>query len=96
VHVISPKKLRDFWARHPDAESPLRSWLRVTKRAEWQSFADLREEFPSADQVGRFTVFNIGGNKYRLIAGIHYNRQKVYVRHILTHPDYDKGKWKSG
>ncbi len=96
MHVISPKKLRDFWARHPDAESPLRSWLRVTKRAEWQSFADLREEFPSADQVGRFTVFNIGGNKYRLIAGIHYNRQKVYVRHILTHPDYDKGKWKSG
>lgn len=96
MHVISRKKQRDFWARHPDADSPLRSWFAVTKRAEWWSFANVRDDFPCADQVGRFTVFNIGRNKQRLIAVIRYNRQKVYIRHILTHPDYDKGKWKSG
>ena len=51
--------------------------------------------FTCADKVGKFTVFNIGGNKARLIAAIHYNRRKVYIRHILTHSDYDKETWKS-
>ena len=55
---------------------------------------DLRTAFPSADQVGRLTVFNIGGNKARLIAAIHYNRCKVYIRAVLTHQEYDEGKWK--
>ncbi|MBI3270723.1 MAG: type II toxin-antitoxin system HigB family toxin [Planctomycetes bacterium] len=54
----------------------------------------MRRAFPSADQVGQCTVFNIGGNKYRLIVVIHFNRGKVFVRHVLTHPDYDRGKWK--
>ncbi|MEH2048916.1 type II toxin-antitoxin system HigB family toxin [Nostoc sp.] len=65
------------------------------------SFVELREMFPSADQVGKLTVFNIGGNKVRLIAAIHYNRQKVYIRAVLTHSEYDvriasrrEGKWK--
>jgi len=57
------------------------------------SFAELRRVFSSADQVGKFTIFNIGGNKYRLIAAIHYNRKKVYIRHILTHAEYDLGRW---
>jgi len=95
MHVISPKKLREFWAVHLDAETPLRAWLSVAKAADWGSFADLRRVFPSADQVGRLTVFNIGGNKYRLIAVIHFNRGKVYIRHVLTHPEYDRGKWKA-
>lgn len=94
MHVISPKKLREFWAVHPDAESPLRSWLTAAKAAWWESFADVRRGFPSADQVGLCTVFNIGGNKYRLIVVIHFNRGKVFVRHVLTHPEYDRGKWK--
>jgi mRNA interferase HigB len=58
------------------------------------SFAELRETFPSADMVGDLTVFNIGGNKYRLIASIHFKRHKVYVRHVLTHAEYDQGDWK--
>ena len=62
--------------------------------AEWESFADVRETRADADQVGKFTVFDIGGNKYRLIAVIHFNRGMVYVRHVLTHAEYDKGKWK--
>lgn len=95
MHVISEKKLREFWAEHDDAEKPLRSWHRVAEDAEWTKFADVRETYPSADQVGKFTVFNIGGNKYRLIAAIHFNRGKIYIRHVLTHEEYDKGTWKN-
>ena len=59
----------------------------------WKKFADVRQFFGSADQVGKFVVFNIAGNKYRLIVVIHYDRQRCYVRHILTHKEYDPGKW---
>ena len=57
-------------------------------------FAELRETFPSADMVDDLTIFNVGGNKYRLIAAIPFNRRRVYVRHVLTHADYDRGEWK--
>jgi mRNA interferase HigB len=96
MHVITEKKLRGFWASHADAETALRAWHREAEWADWTKFADVRERFPSADLVGRFTVFNVGGNKYRLVAAIHYNRGKVYVRHVLTHAEYDKGGWKRG
>jgi mRNA interferase HigB len=94
MHVISEKKLREFWAAWPEAEIPLRAWLRVAEQAVWEKFADVRETYASADQVGRCTVFNIGGNKFRLIVVIHFNRGKVYVRHVLTHEDYDRGLWR--
>lgn len=94
MHVISKKALHDFWAVHGDAESPLRAWHGNVKQSTWKNFADVRSSYPNADQVGKFTVFNIGGNKYRLIAVIHFNREKVYVRHVLTHRAYDKGDWK--
>ena len=64
------------------------------KRRNFTSFADLRTIFPAADQVGKLTVFNIGGNKVRLIAALHYNRQRVYIRAVLTHQEYNEGKWK--
>ena len=57
-------------------------------------FNNLRETFASADYVDGLTVFNIGGNKYRLIAVIHYNRRKVFIRALLTHAEYDRGHWK--
>ncbi|MDL1976190.1 MAG: type II toxin-antitoxin system HigB family toxin [Deltaproteobacteria bacterium] len=60
----------------------------------YRSFVELSADFPNADQVEKLTVFNIGGNKARLIAAIHYNRQKVYIRTVLTHDEYDKGRWK--
>lgn len=94
VHVISKKKLRDFWGEHPRAKAALEAWYQVAKSAEWESFSDVRGTFNAADQVGRFTVFDIGGNKYRLIAVIHFNRGKVCVRDVLTHAEYDEGKWK--
>jgi mRNA interferase HigB len=96
MHVISKKRLREFWEERPRAQAPLEAWYQVTKNAEWKTFADVHETFNTADQVGKFTVFDIGGNKFRLIAVIHFNRGKVFVRHVLTHAEYDEGKWKDG
>lgn len=97
--MISLKRLREFWKRHPDAEEPLRAWYRTVLGAEWQSLRDARATYPHADGVEALsgetlTVFNIGGNKYRLIARIRYEYQLVNVRTVLTHAEYDKGKWK--
>ncbi len=64
------------------------------KKSDFAGFSELRNPFPTADKVGDLIVFNIGGNKYRLIASIHFNRSKVYIRHVLTHPEYDSGAWK--
>ena len=94
MHIISEKKLREFWEARPVAEEPLRAWHRIAEQAVWDCFADVRQTYPSADQVGRCTVFNVGGNKFRLVAVIHFNRGKLYVRHVLTHADYDRGAWK--
>ena len=94
MHILSLSRLREFWARHPDAEASLRSWYRVVKQARWQRFTDVRAHYGSVDQVGKFTVFNIAGNKYRLITVIHFNTGRVYVRRVLTHAEYDRGTWK--
>ncbi|HLW68824.1 MAG TPA: type II toxin-antitoxin system HigB family toxin, partial [Gemmataceae bacterium] len=91
--VVSLKRLRAFWAIHPRAEAPLRGWYTVTSAADWQSFADLRGMFPSADLVGNCTVFNIGGNKFRLIARVLYLSHKVYVLRVMTHQEYDHEDW---
>src|SRR5262249_61837701 len=80
MHILSLRRLREFWAEHPDAEASLRSWYRVAKQARWQRFTDVRAHYRSADQVGKFTVFNIAGNAYRLITVIHFNTGRVYVR----------------
>lgn len=61
---------------------------------DFRTFDELRITFPQADKVGDLVVFNIGGNKYRMIASIHFNRSKVYIRHVLTHAEYDRGVWK--
>ena len=96
MHVISAKALRLFWQKHPDAEQPLRVWLKVAETAQWKKFADVRKVFNSADLVGVYTVFNIKGNTYRLITAMHYNRRKVYIRHVFTHAEYDRWNPKSG
>ena len=95
MHVISRKALRLFWERHPGSKAPLVRWYQIVSRTDFASFAALRKTFPNADKVDDLVVFNIGGNKYRLIAAVHFNRGKVYVRHVLTHDEYDQGAWKS-
>ena len=94
MHIITRKRLLEFGKEHPDSAEPLDRWYRIIRQSNYNSFAELRKTFPKADQVGKFTVFDIGGNKFRLIAYIVYMAKRVYIRHILTHSEYDKGKWK--
>lgn len=94
MHVISRKRLNEFAEQHNEAKASLAHWYQLIKRGTFASFIELRTVFPSADQVGKLTVFNVGGNKIRLIAAIHYNRRKVYVRAVLTHTEYDEQRWK--
>lgn len=94
MHVITKKRLVEFAARYPASRDPLLKWYRIVRQTDFSSFPVLRSVFGSADRVEGFTVFDIGGNKYRLIAAIHYNRRRIYIRHVLTHAEYDKGKWK--
>jgi mRNA interferase HigB len=77
-----------------EAEAPLQYWYWVAKKAKWRNLAEVKKDFGSADYVAPYTVFNIGGNKYRLIVTIKYKWQMVYIRHILTHREYDEGGWK--
>ena len=94
MHIITRKRLNDFIEKHPDAKSAIQHWYKQAKTNEFKSFVELRKTFGSADQVGNLTVFNIGGNKVRLVAAIHYNRRTIYIRAVLTHKEYDEGKWK--
>lgn len=94
MHVITRKRLNEFAAKHLETKTALGKWYQLIKKIDFSSFAELRAIFPSADQVGKLTVFNVGGNKVRLVTAIHYNRKKVYIRAVLTHEEYDKGKWK--
>jgi mRNA interferase HigB len=98
MRVISVKALRDFYGRHQNAQGPLVVWLKVMEANAAHTFVELKRTFGSVDRVsvkGReLYIFDIGGNKYRLIAAIHYNRQMVFVRHVLTHAQYDTGSWK--
>ncbi len=94
MHVISKKRLVDAGKKHPDALASLMRWCRIVEKARWNDIHDARDDFPHADPLGKFTVFNIKKNDYRLNTVIHYNQSKVYVRVILKHSDYDKGSWK--
>jgi mRNA interferase HigB len=94
VHVISRKALREFANTHKDAETPLDDWYRIAKRMWWTSLVDVRRTYPHADAVGEFTIFNIGGNKYRLATSIHYRTGKIYIRHVMTHEEYSRQDWR--
>jgi len=96
MHIITRKRILDFAKKYPDCSNSLNSWYRILKHSTVTNFIELRAIFPSADQVEGLTVFNIGGNKVRLIAAIHYNSQRIFIRHILTHSEYDKNKWMEG
>jgi mRNA interferase HigB len=94
MRVIKRGALVEFWQEHPDAKANLESWYGVVRKANWKTPAGLRQVYPNADLVGRRTVFNISGNKYRLIARVNYETQRVFVLYILTHAEYDRGAWK--
>jgi len=94
MHIITHKRIREFVAKYPDSQSSLESWYQIVKQTNYDTFSQLKQHFSSADYVDGLFVFNISGNKYRLIAAFHFNRKKVYLRTILTHSEYDKGQWK--
>jgi mRNA interferase HigB len=95
MHIITRKRLQEFWEKYPNAQTSLTIWYHRTETAQWQNFTELRQLFPSADQVENLTVFNISGNKYRLITRIDYIYKKVFIRNILTHAEYDTNNWKN-
>jgi mRNA interferase HigB len=99
MRVISKRRLREFWERHADARYPLQAWFKAAEKADWTNFADVRATFANASGVAldcgiTAIVFNIGGNKYRLVTRIEYRFHVVYVKMVLTHREYDKNKWK--
>ena len=95
MKIISNSALRAFAALHPQADEPLQGWRRVIEKNRFGNWAELKATFTTVDKVGELAVFDIGGNKYRLIAYIRFKKQIAYIKAVLTHQDYDKGTWKS-
>lgn len=92
MRVISNKALANFSAIHPTAEEPIQAWRKIIESRKFVSFADIKAAFNAADKVGYYYVFDIGGNKYRIVTAIHFDHQKLYIRHVFTHKEYDKWK----
>jgi mRNA interferase HigB len=88
--------LREFWEnpKHAKAKGVLLEWFKNVTAANWRNFADVKKTYNTSDQVGHKVVFDVGGNDYRGIAFIDYEAQRVYVRAVLDHKEYDKGNWK--
>ncbi len=95
MKIISNSALRSFSIENPQADEPLQGWRRVIEKNRFANWAELKAAFNTIDKVGDLTVFDIGGNKYRLIAHIRFEKQIVYIKAVLGHRDYDKGVWKS-
>ena len=95
MKIISNSALRAFAVAHPQADEVLQGWRRVIEKNRFGNWAELKLAFRSIDKVGELTVFDIGGNKYRLIAYVRFEKQIVYVKAVLTHREYDKEGWKS-
>ena len=91
MNVYSLKTLRDFWERHPDAEKSLKAWHSHATSTNWNSMMDIKRRYASASILSADrVVFNIGGNKYRLIVSIEFPQKVVFIKFIGTHRDYDR------
>lgn len=89
MRLISNRALRDFSARHPNAATPLQAWRKLIEHSAPRNHADLKRLANSVDRVGDYYVFDIGGNKFRVVAAVHFERQMLFVRHVFTHAEYD-------
>jgi mRNA interferase HigB len=90
MHVISKHALVAFWLKHPTARVPLDVWYRLIKASSYFNFNELKRTFNSADYVSPYVVFDVGGNNFRVICALHYDRQKLYIRDVFTHAEYDR------
>ena len=89
MHVISRKRLKAFWEKHPTAEEPMKAWYKLVEDTNFTDFNDVKRSLNSADYAKPFAIFDVGGNNFRVIVNIHYDRQKIFIRYVLTHPEYD-------
>jgi mRNA interferase HigB len=94
MKIISNRALREFAHEHHNAQAPLNGWRRVIEKNKFTNWSELKAAFNTADKVGDLVVFDIGGNKFRLITYIRFEKQIIYIKAVLTHSDYDKGAWK--
>ena len=91
MRIIARRTLREFWTRHPAAERPLRAWFAEAQSTRWRGPADIKARYPSASLLAdNRVVFNIGGNKYRLVVAIRYDARIVFIRFVGTHQQYDR------
>jgi mRNA interferase HigB len=95
MHLISIRNLRADVSKFPNASKIVDRWHATIRKASWQNLEEVRQDYPEAEAVGNFTVFNIKGNNYRLIVGMDYEAQIVYYKYFLTHAEYDKNDWKN-
>lgn len=94
MRIISKRRLREFWEKNEASETPLIEWYKLVRKAEWKSFADVRDSFRHADVYRDCVIFDIGGNKFRLITKIRYRKSRIYVRFVLSHKEYDNNVWR--
>lgn len=95
MHIITQKRIWEAQLLYPSSATALDQWYRIVSKNSFKNYAELKAIFKSIDKVGEWYIFNIGGNKLRLIANIHFNRQKLYIRHIMNHKEYDHEPWKT-
>lgn len=94
VNVISKRGLTEMLARAPDAVQDVMRWYKAARKAEWRNLIEIRRQFPSADQIGRLFVFNMRHNRYRLIVKADLATQRMFVKALLTHKEYEREEWK--
>ena len=95
MHLIAISRLREAAAKFPDVATQIEDWNEIVETATWQNLIEVQQTYAFAEAVGNFTVFNIKGNRYRLIVSINYPKQIIYFKYFLNHAEYDKDNWKN-
>ncbi len=93
MRIISEMRLREFWEQNQNAETAMREWIKIVRQANWTNFFDIRQTFNHADTYKNCVIFDVGGNKFRIIVKVAYRTHIVFIRSVLTHAEYDENKW---
>ena len=94
MRVISKRPIREFCGLHPESKPAMEDWFSKMEQLTVASFPELRKSFNSVDYVDGYTLFNVGGNKYRIATVIHYDKKRLYIRQVMTHAEYDRNQWR--
>jgi len=95
MRIVTRRKLKQFWTENKAAETALRDWIKTVHLADWKTSVDVKKTFNSVNIYKNCTIFDIGGNKYRIIAKVEYQIHIVFIRFVITHSEYDEKKWQS-